>query len=202
MADNRRDWRGPDLSIISLEVNDPVKQDGVWDVVVVAVVAYRKREVPRDPKRVVFDSEGATVSVETTDSEGRVSYVFSFDSPGGWMIGAQIEGMPGSRRSHRVSIKEEKPKVKVVKDVALERIGKPGDYEVCVRVVAEGEGVIGSRRLSIQEMRGLEAEKVEDTDENGCFKFSAKFRELERTYIVTDIGSGQTKRVRLFGSPI
>ena len=88
----------------------------------------------------------------------------------------------------------------VVKDIVIQHSGKPGDYEVVGQVVAEG--VTGKRKVRVSEVRGLEAEVIKDTDENGCFKFSAKFQELERTYLVTDIGSGKSGRVRLFGSPL
>ncbi|KKT16666.1 MAG: hypothetical protein UV98_C0024G0013 [Parcubacteria group bacterium GW2011_GWB1_43_6] len=199
MADNRREWRGPDFSITSFEVSEPVKQDGVWDVVAVVVVSYRKREAPRETQRVIFEAGGKTVEVVETDDEGRASYVYSFDKPGSWLIAIQLEGMPGTRRTKRVSIKEEKPKPAVVKDIVIQYSGKPGDYEVVGQVVAEGAAE--KRRIRINEARGLQAEDVKETDENGCFKFSAKFGELERTYIVTDIGSGLERRVRLFGSP-
>ncbi len=174
-------WRGPDFSITSFEVNEPVKQDGFWDVVTVAVVAYRKREVPRDPKKVVFDAEGKTLAVVETDEQGRASYVYSFDSPGSWLIAAQIDGVPGSRHFRRVPIKEDKPKQKIPGELVVKKIGFRGNYTFYISVLETGTKVpIPGAKIKIYSPGSTKFPLEKNTGKTGIFRWKLEFTNKER----------------------
>lgn len=217
-----------EYSITSLKASKPVWVDGVAVFEASVKVSYRGRYLPKKTMIVVFDFLREVFEEETNDV-GVASMDFNVSGPTSVLLGAQIKDMPETRKTLPVLVlprnkqqeehdnakleaetatfkqqkreaeKKGKPEPAVVKEIMLQHSGKPGDYEIVGQVVAEG--VVGPRKIRISEARGLEAEVINETDENGCFKFSAKFRELERTYLVTDIGSGLTKRIRLFGSP-
>ncbi|TSC60656.1 MAG: hypothetical protein G01um1014107_267 [Parcubacteria group bacterium Gr01-1014_107] len=137
--------------------------------------------------KVIFESEGKTVEVVETDEEGRASYVYGFEKAGSWLIAVQLEGMPGTRRTKRVSIKEEKPKLKIPKKLLVTFLGPRGQQKLLISVTAEDGSLIAGFRGMVadgDEMKDF----VADGDRVAIYPTS--FGEAERSF---EVRAGNTR---------
>ena len=110
--------RGPRLSLF-LQVTQPVKIDGGWEVKAVSTVLYGSR-APEPPREIIFVVDGAEYERAVSDSDsGMASSVMLFQEIGEHLITVYISDFLSVRRSHRFMIKEEKEKTPDEKELAV-----------------------------------------------------------------------------------
>ncbi len=202
MADRGREWRGPDFSITSFEVTEPVKQNGGWEVIVVVAVAYRRRGVPQQPQTVLVEVDGMTEAEEMTDPEGRVAVSLTLKEPGSYLVAAQIKGMPASKLCRRIPVKEEKPKPRKFSPPVVRAEGDNGKYVISVSVVYEdGEAAKGVPVKFLVSKSGLPGEVSDGkTDEFGFVRHDLAFGERECD-VTVQIPGFEEKIENLYGPP-
>ena len=124
---------GSDFSITSLDVPETVEPGREFTAV--AVVSYRRREVPRQQHEVIFEIDGTEIGEAPTDGEGRASLDHSFDAVKTYRISAQIRGVPASRV--RKLIRVDRPKPKSLGKPTASAVGGRGNYLISVHVPHE-----------------------------------------------------------------
>lgn len=140
MADSKnsqRGERGPELTLL-LDVAEPQKKDGTWEVIATATVLFRRKYAPDPQREVVFFLNDEEKAREETDAEsGRASAVIEIPKIGSYIITAFVPGLPGVRGVKRITAKEEKPKPKVPDSLSVSFTGPPGRQLLLISVGAE-----------------------------------------------------------------
>lgn len=142
MADSKnsqRAERGPELTLL-LDMAEPQKKDGIWEVIATATVLFRRKYAPDPQREVVFFLNDEEKAREETDAEsGRASAVIEIPKTGSYIITAFVPGLPGVRGVKRITAKEEKPKPKVPDSLSVSFTGPPGGQLLLISVGA-GDG--------------------------------------------------------------
>lgn len=160
----KKKWSGPDFSIVQLEVPNPVQIDKViWHTTAEAKVAYRLRHRPNTRQKVIFSLCGKTFEELTDFTTGVASVELVIDTPGAYIVGAEIVGISESRVSRKIFAKEEKEKSAAEKKLEETKLSESqAEIEAKINKL-EAEKRIGHLKTQLEEKK-LELEALELAD--------------------------------------
>ena len=102
------------------------------------------------------------------------------------------------KTTHPESVGDPPRRFESVKEIRVQKYGKPGDWYLKIQVMSEGEAhPLAFRTLRITERNLREEPREVITNTNGLVIIRLQFTDFERHYAIHDLRSGVTKEVWL-----
>lgn len=185
---------------VGVDVSETILGDDGMEATATAYVSAGDLPVKDIEGRFFFDEQPSGAPKRTGD-DGRATQKFTNLSRGTHVLTFLVSSTT-IRARKSFDVKEER--VEAPTELLVGWAGQEGRYEFTITVLTSKGVGMRRRKVRIQDSADPKpiAAEVEETDELGVCTRSAEFRDRERTFTVSVLGTKLTRRVRLPGPSV